>query len=129
MPHMLSYREWDMSAGRLLDELSASDRCGRSPLVSSDGVGTATSWFVIVVCPSRRAGRSACQARPVTTTDLKSRLLARVGAVASRLAVFVDRGEPAAEGGDDDGRREEVAPHENGFGGGVVGSCDRWDER
>ena len=37
--------------------------------------------------------------------------------------------EPLAESRDDDGRREEVGPHENGFGGGVVGSCDRWDER
>ena len=47
----------------------------------------------------------------------------------TRLAVVFDRGEPLAEGRDDDGRREEVGPHENGFGGGVVGSCDRWDER
>src|SRR6266508_2807756 len=47
----------------------------------------------------------------------------------SPSAVVVDRGEPPAEGRDDDGRREEVGPHEYRFGGGVVGSCDRRDER
>ena len=34
-----------------------------------------------------------------------------------------------AEGRDEDGRREQVGPHEDGLGGGVVGSRDRWDER
>ncbi len=47
----------------------------------------------------------------------------------SPSAVVVDRGEPPAEGRDDDGRREEVGPDEYRFGGGVVGSCDRRDER
>lgn len=45
---------------------SASDRSGRCALVSSGGVATATSLLVITVCPSRQAGRSAFQARPVT---------------------------------------------------------------
>ena len=34
-----------------------------------------------------------------------------------------------AEGRDDDRCREEVGRDENGCGGGVVGRCDRWDQR
>ena len=53
---------------------------------------------------------------------------ARVGVVASGKRSLLTA-EPPAESRDDDGSREEMGPHENGFGGGVVGSCDRWDER
>ena len=40
----------------------------------------------------------------------------------SLLSVVVDRGETLAEGRDD-GRREEVGPHENGCGGGSSGAA------
>jgi hypothetical protein len=39
-------------------------------LVSSDGAATATSWFVIIVCPSRQAGPLSVSGQTSYTGDL-----------------------------------------------------------
>ena len=74
-------------------------------------------------CPRRRSSR-ACRNRRCGGGPC------RPGSVPSPLGQrSLSTAELLAESRDDDGRGEEVGTHENGFGGGVVGSCDRGDER